>query len=246
MPDNRFTIALILLVILGLATPWALAGSAAGTVVFASGEVKAIDAHGHTRYLIKGDRVSSGDTVTTDEGKVQIRFTDGGYASLKANTHYRLSDYVFRDSAGREDRGFFSLLKGTVRFVTGAIGKAKRKSFHIKTKTATIGIRGSSGLVVSCVAGSCGARADGTYLTTYSGILTIASGSFSGEVLVHETYYCDGTGCVVVNEDQSALPLAPLIPELDRGYRQGDQQHIDPGAHTPSQMSPGAARGSAY
>ncbi len=218
-----------------------LAAASAGKVVFAKGEVKAVDASGAGRYLIKNDPVFSGDTVTTGDGKVQIQFTDGGYASLKADTEYRLADYVYRGSADGSERSFFNLLKGSVRFVTGIIGKSNRKSFRISTKTATIGIRGSSGLAVSCVAGSCDEKADGTYLTTYAGILTLISGSFSGEVHPQETYFCDGLSCLQIEVEAAAPQSIQVLPDHDAGYRQGDQQSADPGGHSHGPSSPPAA-----
>jgi hypothetical protein len=96
---------------------------------------------------------------------------------------------VYRGAADGSERGFFRLLKGAVRFAMGAIGKANRRNFRISTNTATIGIRGSGGLVEQCEGGSCGGKADGTHLTTNAGILTLASGSFSGDVHPQETYF---------------------------------------------------------
>ena len=245
MQNLRRTILLSLSVLLAGAwmTSGVLAAEAAGKVVFASGDVKAIDVSGARRYLVKNDQVFAGDTVVTGDGKVQIRFTDNGYASLKADTEYRLSDYIYRGSPDGTERGFFNLLKGTVRFVTGLIGKSNRKSFRINTKTATIGIRGSSGLAVSCVAGSCEGKADGTYLTTYAGILTLASGAFSTEVHPRETYYCDGVSCSRIEAEASAIPVVPVVPELDERYRQGDQHSIDPGDHSHDHSPPSMPSG---
>jgi len=240
MRDLHFISPLILLLVLSWTTTGVLAVDAAGKVVFATGEVSAIGADGRARYLIKGDQVFAAETVVTGEGKLQIQFSDGGYASLKAHTEYRLSEYVYRGAADGRERSFFDLIKGSVRFVTGVIGKANRKNFRIGTKTATIGIRGSSGLVVSCVAGGCSGKADGTYLTTYNGILTIRSGAFSTDVFPQETYFCDGASCVQINGDGAQTPAAEVLPDLDQGYRQGDQQIIEPGGHTHEHVTPDA------
>ena len=239
MYDLRFISPLMLLLVLTGTTTGVLAADAAGKVVFATGEVSAIGADGLSRYLIKGDQVFAAETVVTGEGKLQIQFSDGGYASLKAHTEYRLSEYVYRGAADGRERGFFDLIKGSVRFVTGAIGKANRKNFRIGTKTATIGIRGSSGLVVSCVAGGCSGKADGTYLTTYDGVLTIESGSFSGDVFPQETFFCDGVSCVKVEAQGPLDTVGPIIPELDPPYRQGDQI-IAPGGHSREHVTPNA------
>jgi len=80
---------------------------------------------------------------------------------------------------------------------------------------------------VQCEAGSCEGKSDGTYLTTYAGGLTIAAGSFTGEVNPQETYFCDGVNCSKVDAQRPAIELTPVVPELDRVYRQGDQHHIE-------------------
>lgn len=133
-----------------------------------------------------------------------------------------------------------------MRFVTGAIGKANRKHFRLSTRTATIGIRGSSGLAEQCEGGSCANRADGTYLTTYDGILTLISGLFSGEVYPQETYFCDGEGCSKIADHEGPHGLTPVVPEFDQRYRQGEQELLhsepnSPGIETPETFpsSPG-------
>lgn len=92
-------------------------------------------------------RFLAGDNVFTDEGKIQIKLSEGGYAWIQPRTQYSLAKYVYRGDADGSERGLFRLLKGAVRFVAGAIGKKNRRNFRISTNTATIGIRGSGGLV---------------------------------------------------------------------------------------------------
>ncbi len=227
MAKLRFVV--VCLAILGQPVPAAWAVDAAGSVVFAKGEVSALDANETSRYLIRGDKVFSGDTIVTGDGRAQIKFTDGGFASIRSRTEYSLSQYSYRGAADGSERGFFRLIKGGVRFVTGAIGKANRKHFRLSTRTATIGIRGSSGLAEQCENGSCPNRADGTYLTTYNGILTLLSGPFSGEVYPREMYFCDGEGCSKIADHEAPQGPNPVVPDFNQRYREGDQQiHIEP------------------
>jgi hypothetical protein len=193
------------------------------------------------RALIRGDLIFPHETVVTVDGRVQLKFTDGGLASLKPHTEYRIDEYNYSGAADGNERSFFNLLKGSVRFVTGAVGKLNRKNFRISTKTATIGIRGSSGLVESCVAGSCAGKLDGTYLSGYEGILTLTSGPFSGDVYPNETYFCaaGGEGCVLLNGGAPPQSDAAL-PQFDRRYQQGEQITHPPSEHSVEPIAPPA------
>ena len=121
------------------------AGAAAGRVDFTTPGVTVAGRDGQAKPLAKGTELDSGDTVRTNDGRAQIRFTDGSYVSLQPNTDFAISDYKFEGKD--DDRGFFGLVKGAMRTVTGAVGRVNRNSYRITTPTATVGIRGTGGVV---------------------------------------------------------------------------------------------------
>lgn len=205
------------------------------TVRFASGEVQVVDIDSRKRYVIKGDLIFPNETLVTGEGRVQIKFTDDGRVSLKPNTIYSITNYYYDESEDEPVKSFFELVKGTIRFVSGKIGKRDRLAFGIKTRTATIGIRGSSGQVTSCLNSSCPGRLDGTYLTTYEGVLTIRSGESEIEVHPNESAFCadDGSGCSKT-EEVTRGPAESMAPELGPSYQQGEQIGGDHGHPEPS------------
>jgi len=146
---------------------WFVAGhvhaNRAGTVEFAIGNVVAIDAAGTPRALIKHGEVNAGDRVHTNQGRAQIRFTDGAFVSLVPDTEFQVRAYAFQ---GRRDAGessILALLKGTIRAVSGAIARSGPDRFQINTPTATLGVRGTGGIVSVLADGS-------TRLTATSGI----------------------------------------------------------------------------
>ena len=139
----QFTRTLFLaLLAMGFSTQ-ALAALAA-KVEFAIGNVTAIALDGQSRALAKGGDLNSGDSISTNAGQVQIRFTDGGFLSLKPNTVFKIEAYNFNSKADGKEKAFFSLVKGGLRTVTGAIGKANRQNYEMRTSNATIGIRGTA------------------------------------------------------------------------------------------------------
>src|SRR4051812_39795319 len=147
------------------------AAAVAGWVDFASGAATVSDAQGRQRAVSKGDNLDKGDTVRTgDNGRTQIRFTDGAYVSLQPNTEFAIKDYNFEGKVDGSERGFFSLARGAMRTVTGLIGRVNRNRYQVSTPTATIGIRGTGGLISIGSDGS-------TLVTGTSGIWTLTNPS---------------------------------------------------------------------
>lgn len=116
----------------------------AGRVSFVSGNVEAIANDGSRRTLIKGELVNGGERLETNRGRVQIRFTDGSFISLQPNTVFGLDQYKFDKNKPDDGSLLFNFLRGGMRTVSGAIGKANRANYKVQTPVATIGIRGTS------------------------------------------------------------------------------------------------------
>ena len=123
------------------------AGAAAGRVEFALGSATVVGADGRSRTVSRGTELDTGDTVRTNEGRVQVRMTDGAFVSLQPNTEFGIKDYKFSGKADGTESAFYSLLKGAMRTVTGAIGRVNRNRYQVATPTATVGIRGTGGLI---------------------------------------------------------------------------------------------------
>jgi hypothetical protein len=56
-------------------------------------------------------------------------------------------EYRYEGKTDGSERGFFSLVRGAMRTVTGAIGRYNRSAYQVRTPTATVGIRGTGGLI---------------------------------------------------------------------------------------------------
>lgn len=139
---SAFTGKGLLVVAIALLSGGALAETA-GRVSFVNGEVTASAADGSSRVLRRGDSINGGDKISTRGGRVQIRFTDGGFVSLHPNSVFGVDEYLFANRKPQESSLFFSLLQGGMRTITGAIGKVNKQSYKVRTPVATIGIRGT-------------------------------------------------------------------------------------------------------
>ena len=83
------------------------------------------------------------DTVITrDETQMQMIFNDNTVITLGKNTIFRVSNFSFNQTEKTQVE--FSLTKGSIKSVTGQIGKLNPTHFKVKTANATIGVRGTT------------------------------------------------------------------------------------------------------
>ena len=133
----------LLLMALAAAYPAPAIAASAGVAQFAVGEVNVRRADGKTDALVKGKDIQSGEAIVTGTtGRAQVKFSDGGLVSLQPNTEFKIANYVDQSNP-KEDRFLVDLLRGSMRAITGLIGKRNRDNYKVTTQTATIGIRGS-------------------------------------------------------------------------------------------------------
>lgn len=142
---NNFSAGATLGLLLVMTLPM-LAVAEVGKVQFVTGNVTAIDVNGTTRALTKGADIQNGDMIQTADGRAQVRFIDGGYMSFQPNTEFKVEDYHFSGQADGSEKGFFRLVKGSLRAITGLIGKSNKQAWRMNTPVATIGIRGTETL----------------------------------------------------------------------------------------------------
>ena len=127
-----------------LALPMAQAWAEAGRVEFVHGSASILDQSGQTHELSKGREIEVGDTLqTAGDGRVQIKFVDGGYISLQPNSSFKVEEYHYSGVVDGNERGIFRLIKGGLRAITGVIGHANKPAYRMDTPVATIGIRGT-------------------------------------------------------------------------------------------------------
>lgn len=117
--------------------------AAAGRVQFAAGDVQ-MRRGAALAALASGASLDNGDTVLTGAtGRAQLRFTDGGLVSLYPDSEFTVTRYV--DSGDPAQDSFaVSFLRGSMRAITGLIGKRNPANYKLTTPTAVVGIRGSA------------------------------------------------------------------------------------------------------
>jgi hypothetical protein len=81
---------------------------------------------------------------TSASSTLGVTFNDETTFNLTANASITVDDYIYQDG-GKQNSALFDVTKGTVAFVASAV--AKTGNMKITTPTATLGIRGTTGLV---------------------------------------------------------------------------------------------------
>ena len=120
----------------------ATAAYVAGKIDLMEGDVRIFDKQNARRPAKVGDKVYEGDSVTTGaNGEIHMTMDDQGFIAVRPNTKMRIMQY--RAEGDDDDKGVIGLLVGSMRSITGWIGKYHPKSYSINTPTATIGIRGT-------------------------------------------------------------------------------------------------------
>jgi hypothetical protein len=81
---------------------------------------------------------------TSANSSLGVTFNDATTFHLSANSRITVDSYVYEDG-GQQNAALFDVAKGTVAFVAAAV--AKTGDMKISTPTATMGIRGTTGLI---------------------------------------------------------------------------------------------------
>ena len=114
-----------------------------GKITVLKGDVKIQRASG-TIVAKNGTTLEKNDFIKTDKnGKVQIVFSDKTIFTIGKNSTLDIADYLYDESQPSNNRAKFNVLKGAFSSITGRIGKLNKSKFKLKTRSASIGIRGT-------------------------------------------------------------------------------------------------------
>jgi FecR protein len=115
-----------------------------GNVATVTGSASVIRNDKTTPLKVKDDIYLNDVVQTSANSTLGITFIDATTFNLKASTKITIDNYVYEDG-GKSNAAIFDVAKGTAAFVAAAV--AKTGDMKIQTPTATLGIRGTTGLV---------------------------------------------------------------------------------------------------
>lgn len=136
---------------------WALPGAAlaadlppdahAGLLKSVQGDVQLQDAQGNTQPARPGDAVNVRQRIVTGaQAGASVVLRDGTTLVIGPQSSFDLQTFRY-DPRTHEGSVIGTLARGTLRMITGLIGKASPDAVRIDTPTATIGIRGTDFIV---------------------------------------------------------------------------------------------------
>jgi len=129
-----------------------------GVVVDMSGSVVAVDKNKVSRKLSKGYPVYLGDKVVTGEtGYIRLQMIDKAMLDLHCFSIMVIEEYALNTS---NRRSILNLLQGSLKKVTGEIGKMAEDVYELKTPVANVGVRGTEYALRVFQAKGCGGTID--------------------------------------------------------------------------------------
>ncbi|NLR76779.1 FecR family protein [Leeia aquatica] len=169
------------------------------------------------------DPLENGDVVSTGQNSwVILSMQDGASLTLRAQTQLRIEAYRYHPQQPEEGRSWLSLLTGSLRSVTGAIGQRHPASYQLKTPQLTIGIRGTDYEVMAITDDSADAELEaGTYAGVHDGEIELQQ---DGDVLTvgpEQEAFASSTrpGLLMAHDGRLRERLARLDRHMDLGER---------------------------
>jgi FecR protein len=115
-----------------------------GNVATLTGSATVTRNNASTPLKLKDDIFLNDVLQTSANSTLGVTFNDATTFNLTANARIAVDSFVYEDG-GKANAALFNVTKGTVAFVAAAV--AKSGDMKISTPTATLGIRGTTGLV---------------------------------------------------------------------------------------------------
>ena len=151
----------------------------AGTIQNIIGTGKIHKQTGQIYPAIRNDQLYEGDTVIVDSASnLQIRMIDGAVVWLRSNTEFKIDTYKSKKNGASSDESSLKLITGSLRTVTGIIGKQNPNGYKLNTPNATIGVRGTEfdAVYVSPNSASQFRAESGTYHRVFQGATEFSAG----------------------------------------------------------------------
>jgi hypothetical protein len=143
---NRAIAGTLLVLLAIIISNFALAIGKEARVAFVRGTVTATDKSLNVPRLLQRDsRVEVGEVIDTGpKGLVQLVFPDNSMLYIKANSSVKLEAFHFSPDEPEKDASVTEVIKGSMRALTGIVGKRSKDKVQFKTRVSTVGIRGTA------------------------------------------------------------------------------------------------------
>ena len=186
-----------------------------GDVVKTRGEALAVGANKVSRSLTAGGKVYLGDKLITGiDGFIRLRMIDNALLDLRCYSIMVIEEYALQD---KNRRSIFSLLQGSLRKVTGEIGKWGEDVYELRTPIASVGVRGTEYALRVFQSKGCDGtvdtKDDGLYLKVIKGIVDVHNNKSKTKTVVAkgDTLYVKTPEAVPIKNAVKPGVLSPVV-----------------------------------
>lgn len=114
----------------------------AGKIMRVTGKATITSSSNQSKEANKDDVVNPGDTISSSkDSQVLIRMKDNSSLLVRADSKVKITAFQFENKP--TDNAKTTVIAGTLRAVSGSIGKGQPDNVKYEAGTATIGIRGT-------------------------------------------------------------------------------------------------------
>ena len=194
------------------------AGKRFATVLRVRGEVVATSG-GKERALREGDAVHVGERVRAPAlAEAVLKTEDAGFLAIRPNTDFVAERYAAEDKP--TDNFTVRLLTGSLRLVTGWLGRTNRAGSKVVTPTATIGIRGTDHepYVLSAELAASTSNREGTYDKVNRGGTTMEVGENKLDIDAGRVGFVRAAGGKGFKERALLTILMPVLLDKVPGF----------------------------
>lgn len=129
-----------------LSATTASADEVIGTVKSVKGEVSIVRSNAYIMGIAGMQLMEVDKIITGPDSAIGITLQDGTLMSFGSKSASQLNKFRY-DPVRQDGNMLITLLKGSMRFVTGLLGKQNPSAVSVRTPASTIGIRGTDFIV---------------------------------------------------------------------------------------------------
>lgn len=188
-----------------------------GEVMLTRGQVIAVGQDKVSRDLDTGDGVFVGDKIVTGEdGFVRLLMVDDARLDLRCYSIMVIEKY---DLQTTRRSSILKLLQGSLRKISGEIGKSKDDVYEMKTPVASVGVRGTEYALRVFQSKGCDGSVDtadeGLYVKVIEGLVDVHNKAAKTAVAKNDTLYIPLPDKAPVEKDIKPGVIEPLAEETE-------------------------------
>jgi len=196
---------------------------AVGQVIKTRGKTFSISKKNKKLNLEVGSEIYVGDRIYTGvKGFIRLNMIDEAKIDLRCNSEMLIEDYQLLNGG---NRSVIYLIKGSVKKISGSIGKMAEDIYEMHTPLATVGVRGTEYAIRVLQQHGCDGSLDvnskGLFIKVSKGAIDIETETQDQELKEDETIYLEKEGEDLQKIEVQDAVFEPVIQEKKKSHLSG-------------------------